>query len=156
MTPSDSKSRPSESKKRFKDPILGTVKFTSEFNGADEYACFVRLGARRVEFSLCTDESGNLKMTLARAHFIVDRFPVLQEKIQKYVKQQVYPTYNEIWRKDKKPRTFDQVMRKLNVGMICVYPRPPVTFYFLGNDLFQWHNLELTFGPRYKIVDHSL
>lgn len=147
--------RKSELPESIRDATLGTLKFICALDEMDEYSCSKKLGNRRVEMTLYTDEHGKLAPAIVRARKIVDRFPSIQIKIERYIEQKIFPNYNEQWRPNQKPYTLNQVLRKLKLQAITVHPIPDSTFWFEADDVFQWHCLQLMMGPRNVFYDYD-
>jgi hypothetical protein len=125
-------------------------------DGTDEYTGSKKLGTRRVELTLYTDKRGKLDSAILRARKIVDGFPEIQKKIERYIAQKIYPTYNEVWRPDEKPYTLQQIVRKLKLEEVIIGPTASPTFWFDAGDIFQEHDFQLMMGPREAFNEHDM
>ena len=141
---------------QIEDVVLGTIRFRFALDGMDEYEAKVKLGARRVTFSLYTDETGSLQTCIVRARKIVERFPAIQKKLHRYVEKTIFPYYNEIWRENEKPITFKKMIGQLKLRMVSTQPEPEATFWFDAADLFWGHILQLRMAERNQIVGHDM
>ena len=133
---------------RIDDPVLGTIRFTNALDGMDEYQAELKLDGRRVTFDLYTDGTGRLQPCIIRARKIVDRFPAIQQKMQRYVENNILPSYNKIWCENKKPITLKSMIGKLKLTQISTHPGPEATFWFDAGNLFAGHVLQLRMAKR--------
>lgn len=138
------------------DPKLGTLKFVCALDETDEYSGLTKVGGRKIEIRLYTDKEGRLNPTIKKAQRLVERYPAIKMKIDRYVERKIFPEYNNIFRPGKKSFTLDQLLRKLKLESIGVYPVPPCTIWFDPGDAFAWHGLQIFLGARNAVVDHDM
>lgn len=139
-----------------KDPVLGKLVFSVALDETDEYRGKVKLNGRTVTLDLYTDATGQLQPCILRARRIVENFPAIETKMQRYIAQKIYPTYNELFRPGKKPFTLEQLLAKLKLAEITTHPEAQATFWFDAGNVFMGHCLQLFMGERNRIVDHDM